>query len=317
MFDGQAPVDFDPTVKPGGYCWWYVDAISDDGRHALTIIAFIGSVFSPYYAWRRRRGAADPADHCAVNVALYGRRGHRWALTERGRRSLTRDRDHLAIGPSTLTRRDDCVVLRLDEVTAPLPSRIRGEVRVYPGSLTTRSFVLDTAGEHRWWPMSPQARIEVALERPSLSWSGEAYFDTNAGDGALEDAFRSWNWSRAHTAPQRTAVLYDVLRRDGSELALALRADGRGGLEDIESPEPVGLPRTFWGVDRCTRADRPGAARVRQTLEDSPFYSRSLLDSKLLGTDVNAVVHESLSLERFRQGWVQMLVPFRMPRALR
>ena len=43
-----------------GYVWWYVDALSDDGRHGLTLIAFIGSVFSPYYALARRRGAGDP-----------------------------------------------------------------------------------------------------------------------------------------------------------------------------------------------------------------------------------------------------------------
>ena len=61
---------FDAAVRPGGYAWWYVDAFSDDGRFGLTIIAFVGSVFSPYYAWRGRR---DPLDHCAINVALYGR----------------------------------------------------------------------------------------------------------------------------------------------------------------------------------------------------------------------------------------------------
>ncbi len=41
--------------RPAATRWWYVDALSDDGRHGLTLIAFIGSVFSPYYAWARRR----------------------------------------------------------------------------------------------------------------------------------------------------------------------------------------------------------------------------------------------------------------------
>ena len=50
-------------VAPGGYRWWYVDALSDDGQHGLTVIAFIGSVFSPYYAWSRR--GARSANHCA------------------------------------------------------------------------------------------------------------------------------------------------------------------------------------------------------------------------------------------------------------
>ncbi len=49
---------FDAPVPAGGYAWWYVDALSDDGAHGLTIIAFIGSVFSPFYAWSRRGGRA-------------------------------------------------------------------------------------------------------------------------------------------------------------------------------------------------------------------------------------------------------------------
>ena len=47
---------FDRPVPPNGYLWWYLDALSDDGRHGFTIIAFVGSVFSPYYAAARRRG---------------------------------------------------------------------------------------------------------------------------------------------------------------------------------------------------------------------------------------------------------------------
>jgi hypothetical protein len=64
---------FNTQVPRGGYAWWYLDALSDDGQYGLTVIAFIGSVFSPYYAWARRRGhgLADPLNHCALNVALY------------------------------------------------------------------------------------------------------------------------------------------------------------------------------------------------------------------------------------------------------
>ena len=47
-------------VDANGYAWWYVDALSEDGREGLTIIAFIGSVFSPYYAWTGRRDPARP-----------------------------------------------------------------------------------------------------------------------------------------------------------------------------------------------------------------------------------------------------------------
>ena len=78
-------LDFAAAVPSNGYVWWYLDALSDDGESGLTIIAFIGSVFSPYYAWARRKGDAGPENHVAVNVALYGKGGKRWSMTERGR----------------------------------------------------------------------------------------------------------------------------------------------------------------------------------------------------------------------------------------
>ena len=52
---------------------------------------------------------------------------------------------------------------------------------------------------------------------------------------------------------------------------------------------------------------------MRETLEDSPFYARSVVSASLLGERADAV-HESLSLDRFRAGWVRLLLPFRMPR---
>jgi carotenoid 1,2-hydratase len=64
--------------------------MSDDGQHGMTLIAFVGSVFSPYYAWARRKGNADPENHCALNVAIYSKGASRWAMTERGAGSCHR-----------------------------------------------------------------------------------------------------------------------------------------------------------------------------------------------------------------------------------
>ncbi len=64
---------------------------------------------------------------------------------------------------------------------------------------------------------------------------------------------------------------------------------------------------------RHTRADAGQPVRVRQTLEDAPFYSRSVIDTQLLGQRVTAV-HESLSMDRFTAPWVQAMLPMRIPR---
>jgi carotenoid 1,2-hydratase len=78
-------------IPSGGYAWWYVDALSDDGAHALTLIAMLGNVFSPFYARARAQGGpADPLAHCTMNVALYGPRARKLgAHRARAARRLT------------------------------------------------------------------------------------------------------------------------------------------------------------------------------------------------------------------------------------
>ena len=109
---------FDVAVDAGGYAWWYIDATSADGAYGLTIIAFIGSVFSPYY---KLSGRAKPDNHCAINVSLTGPRGSAWAMTERPRHRVHRDADHFAVGPSALRWDGDSLVIDIAEISAPLP----------------------------------------------------------------------------------------------------------------------------------------------------------------------------------------------------
>ena len=286
--------------------------MSDDGRHAITLIAFIGSVFSPYYAHARRRGAPDAGNHCAVNVALYGPRAARWSMTERGAARVTRSAARLAIGPSALHWDGDSLHVEVDEVCAPIPRRIRGSIRLTPLAMTDDSFMLDAAARHRWTPFAPCSRIEVRLTNPDLSWSGTAYLDSNGGDEPVERAFRHWTWSRA-SLRERTVVLYDVTPRASAPHALALEFDARGAANVIDPPPRVNLATTSWRLARRTRADAGTTPRVVQTLEDAPFYSRTWLETRLLGETAPAI-HESLDLDRFDKGWVQCLLPFRMPR---
>jgi carotenoid 1,2-hydratase len=302
---------FAAPVAQNGYSWWYIDGLSADGRQGITLIAFLGSVFSPYYALARRRGRGDPLDHCALNVSLYGS-ANRWAMTERGRQRLVRDASSLVIGPSSLTWDGTMLTIRIDEWTAPWPSRIRGTVRLRPDALTDRIFPLDAAGQHRWRPIAPCSTIEVTLDEPALRWSGSAYFDLNAGDGPLDEAFHHWDWSRA-IVPSGTAIFYDVKRKAGDDLSIAMHVDRTGCARTLDGPPVADLPRTLWRMPRMTRADAGHRPALLRTFEDSPFYARSLVASHLMGGPVTAI-HESLSLDRFRTPWVKALLPFRIPR---
>lgn len=240
-------------------------------------------------------------------------------MTERGVAAVTRDACSLAIGPSWLSWDGTALTFWIDEVTAPwpsrpLPARVRGKVKVTPEALTGRRFVLDRNGRHRWWPIAPCSHIEVELERPALSWSGSGYLDTNDGDEPLEAGFGHWDWARASLrGGKEAALLYDVVDRRGGRSNLALHTDASGRLSEVEPQKPVPLPRTLWRMPRATRAEDEGGAKVAATLEDTPFYARSLLSTKLFGETAPAI-HESLSLDRFRTPIVKMMLPYRMPR---
>ncbi len=232
-------------------------------------------------------------------------------MTERGRNSLEHSRDFLTIGPSSLHWRDGDLVIRIDEVSAPIPKRIRGEIVIETGAINPYAFTLEAQGRHFWRPIAPLARATVDLTAPDLRWRGHAYLDTNAGDEPLEKAFSYWTWSRARL-DDGAAIFYDADRRRDGPLSLALRFDAAGEAALLDPPPFTALPPTKWAVPRRARA-QDGVARVLQSFEDTPFYSRSLISGRFEGAPVEWV-HESLSLDRFAKPIVRFMLPFRMPR---
>ena len=302
---------FDEDIPSGGYTWWYIDAISDDGAHALTIIAFMGSVFSPYY---KASGRGAPLDHCSMNIALYGPRA-RWVMHERPEADVRRDAHTLEIGASAMRWDGDHLTIEIEErdtrLFNPIHRRVAGTVRVYPEALNAASFALDPAENHIWHCMAPRARIKVEMEEPGLSWGGSGYFDHNRGSEPLESGFNTWHWSRAHMK-EGAVVCYEGERGDGSLFASAIRFDKHCEAAHVELPAIAPLPKSRWRVDRRTRSEI-GVAEVRRTWEDTPFYARSELSSKLFGEEV-ATVQESLDMRRFASPVVQFMLPFRMPR---
>jgi carotenoid 1,2-hydratase len=235
-------------------------------------------------------------------------------MTERGSNSVERNAEHFRVGPSQLTWRGDHLEIDLNEISVPLPQRVRGTVRVYPDALCSYVNALDDQGKHRWGPIAPCARIEVDLVKPGLRWQGNAYLDSNEGDEPVTVPFKTWDWSRARLADGSTAVIYDVTQLNGARTLLAERFKPDGSWESFQAASKrEALPSTLWRINRGVRSDTGTNSSVIETLEDTPFYARSLLQTQLLGEQVTAV-HETIEPPRLKSRAVQMMLPFRMPR---
>jgi carotenoid 1,2-hydratase len=232
-------------------------------------------------------------------------------MTERGRTAVQRSARTFRVGPSQMHWDGQALHIEVDEIANPLPRRVRGTIRVFPQALSRFVAPLDSLGRHRWGPIAPCSRIEVALDTPALRWAGHAYLDSNEGDEPIDRPFVDWDWSRATLADGSTAVVYDVRPKDGAERVITQHFHPDGRHEAFEPPPRQRLPASAWRVARQLRSE--AGAAVEQTLEDTPFYVRSMVDAQLLGQRVSAV-HESLDLARLVSLPVQLMLPWRMPR---
>ena len=206
----------------------------------------------------------------------------RWTMTERGLRHNARSADRFVIGPSQLHWDGTALHIDIDEVGVPIPHRVRGRVTVHPQQLFDFSTPLDKLGRHRWGPLAPHARVEVALQHPAQRWSGHAYLDSNEGDEPIDTPFTEWDWSRSPMKDGSTAVLYDVQAKDGSDTLLALRFTPQGRIEPFDAPPRQALPRTAWGLPRRMRissalSSPESSAEAKPAPISTPFTALMLI----------------------------------------
>jgi carotenoid 1,2-hydratase len=103
-----------------------------------------------------------------------------------------------------------------------------------------------------------------------------------------------------------------VIEKNGATHSIAC-AFGRDG--SVSALPIAGLhtaSKTGWRMVRPYRSEA-GEHGLIATVEDTPFYARSLVAQIIDGEKVTAI-HESLSATRFASPIVQLMLPWRMPR---
>jgi carotenoid 1,2-hydratase len=339
------------NVPPGGYAWWYFDAVSDDGRYACACIFFIGSVFSPDYAARLRRGERVRAEeHLAVNLAVYEcGRPRLWVMSEYGAAALGPcDGGGPRIAKSAITRGSDgTLTITIDDATAPFLVALSGRGRRVLGTLTLTplgpslppvTLTPDATGEqapksasassaasrgetapHVWHALAPRARFRLRLERPHLAFDGIGYHDVNAGPTRLEDAFASWSWARFHDR-DRTVVAYAVRDRQARPSGFIAEASD-AGTRRVAAALSDGPPRRAgWGLvlpTRFTLTPDGGVPRIctpTELWDAAPFYARYAATLDEDGRRLDGM-GEHLDLERFSGRGIQFLLRFKTRRA--
>lgn len=316
----------------GAYEWWYVDALSADGRTGFVFIFFAGLPFSPdYLTDHERRRGPSALDHVAVFAAVY-RDGRQvcYALDryDRATFSASRDRLDVAIGANTCRFDGSAFAVAVDLPLLLGGSRLTASLALSPRVPASAVDFGGGAGdaEHVWNPLAPSCAVsgEIALHGGrgwSESFDGEGYVDHNYGEKPLTEGIRRWHWGRAHLGDRTLVYYHTEPERGPDETVLALV--GSDGTRVFERPafsaadwkrRPL-CPRfpTRVGIAAEARV----TATVRSVLDWGPFYMRFLSDVRC---EVDGGVLEAAGVTEYfdprglRARWLRPLIKTRIRR---
>ncbi len=288
---------------PGGFLWWYLDVVDENGSGMVVIWSF-GLPFLPGYidACRRNRPQL-PANRPSLNVAVYRQGNPDFYLLKEfdgddADWNLRADGDDWRFGnsiiESTVDGNQRTLRLRLRLDVPHLDSRTDIDfVASGPGihrsgevhDPSARSFVPDT--RHNWTPLlcnqSASATVDIGGEIRRLS--GRVYHDRNGGFAPLHQlGIRHWSWGRI-ALPQRELIYYVLDGRDDTTQTLLLTVDSAGCIRRLDGAALIrrgsqtnrgGLQ--WWSSMTVAVDGRPWLdIEHRDVVDSGPFYLRAIL----------------------------------------
>jgi hypothetical protein len=282
---------------PGGFLWWYVDLVDDNGNGLVLIWSF-GLPFLPGYASRARQGRAQtPAERPSLNLSIY--RGGEldfyllqeyqpgevsWSPTEDvWQFGETRIETSVEGGRLHLGADLDCAVQGSSE-------RLVGRIEL-DGVCRKPGGEVDQASHHDWTPRLGPARGRCDIAHADHRWQlqGRAYHDRNGGSLPLHDiGIDYWLWGRV---PQEDReLIYYLLWADGDARpvckGLSIDADGTTELYDDLEVELRGERKNmggliWWETIALFRGDQLWLTVENTDVVDSgPFYMRYLTQAE-------------------------------------
>lgn len=283
----------DPTVPvralhaPGGFAWWYADALDAD-HTGFVLIGSWGLPFLPGYASADRRDKAPPAlARPSLNLAFYEKGVPvLYLLQEYPEQRASCGTTHWRFGESTLRLESGALQLDLNVRLPGSTERLRGSLRLEgPRMRQVNGEVDKSDASHGWTPvLGPcQAYADLRHGTRRFAFAGPGYADRNEGTLALHRlGLDHWVWARG-TFGDETRVAYVLWPHQGDPLAYGVQigSDGRAEVHRAEvSTTP--MRRSLWGPRPYAQLDltvdgQPFLAlRNEVPVDDSPFYARTL-----------------------------------------
>lgn len=325
LSDPSLPHDRTLLEAPGGFLWWYLDLVDENGDGVVLIWGF-GLPFLPGIT---ETPEALPADRPSLNVCVYqGGACTLWLLQEYGPDEVLWEpwSERCVFGDSTLESRRGRTVCTVDAaIDCPLPGtreRLTGRLRVEGPPVRHGAA---TPGDHGWTPLLTGAVGEVDLrvgDRPLASMRGRVYHDRNGSRRPLHHlGIDHWIWGRATQGPEERIWYLLWPEGGGPPRAIGLAIGADGVMQNpfdlaiaLEEPRSAtwGLP--WWRRVVLTRDGAPWLTVTHQRpVEDGPFYLR--FPVRVAGPEGDGVgFGEAVRPDRVDMPWFRPFVRMRVHR---
>ena len=306
---------------PGGFLWWYLDLVDDDGNGMVLIYSF-GLPFLPGITAAARAGSpALPSETPAVNVVVYRNgRPDFYLLQTVAPEDASWEGDRWQIGglSAQLTGEEQLTLtVDLDCDVPGTADRLTGQVRL-TGPLR-QSDTPGASGMHSWTPLLVAAVGEADLRCGDQQWHlrGRAYFDRNQSDRPLHElGIRRWWWFRL-ALPDAELIGYHLVSDEPTAplRSLCLVVDLTGQTQTISSAqmEMIGHRRSLCGLSypgtiTISLPDHePVTIHLAHLVDSGPFYQRFQIEAHVGGKLVRGFA-EQVVPGRLDQAWSRPFV---------
>ncbi len=308
-------------ITPGGFLWWYLDIIDQEGNGLVLIWSF-GLPFLPNYANSARKGIAPaPKSRPSLVLSIYQNFQQECYLFQEYEEadaswesnSWTFDRTSISSTSKTLNISLHMSIPNTDLV-------ITGDIAVEGTSRSNGSRLHDTP--HEWVPLLMPAKGQFHLQAGALKYTGtgRAYHDHNSSLVPLHDLnIERWWWGRI-ALPDREWIWYSLLPKDHSpriDISISVTDAGETEIHDVAATDLQKLSKSIFGLSapKSFHIETPWKERVLvnvcSTIDDGPFYQRYMITTNTtIGSGFGYA--EQVVPDCVDNNWIRPLVQMRV-----
>ncbi|MEX0944833.1 MAG: hypothetical protein WDZ38_04105 [Balneolaceae bacterium] len=200
-------------MNPGGYEWWYFDAMSKNG-YSIVVIFYCGNPFSRRYINALRDDINNNAEQFpAISVSVYKDSkpvyySFEETKPEQAEFSKVEPKGRVRDSRFKGSRNDGNIffTIQLDQKLINGDS-IFGELHFSSNDNSLSEIVRDGSDDqekHIWNLVMPKCKVKGKLtlkgyQEEEILFDGVGYHDHNSGNEPMKESFRQWYWGRYHT----------------------------------------------------------------------------------------------------------------------